>query len=52
MIKNLDHQTYHYPNKLLININFVTRHAQNVFSSMFIHIIEHVLYNNDVMHKT
>ncbi len=34
--ENLNCQTYHYPNRLLITINFVTRHAQNYFIILFI----------------
>ncbi len=30
--------TYHYPNRLLVTIDFVTRHAQSYFS-LFIHIM-------------
>ncbi len=42
MIGNFDCQTCYYPNRLLVTIDFVIRHAQDYFS-LFIHIMYIIL---------
>jgi len=49
--QNMDCQTCHYFNKMLVTIDFVVNHAQNYFS-LFIHIMYTILYHwsNDILH--